>query len=579
MLTHTAPSGGAMMDALNSMFNGWLGMGPVVPPRHPPGSLAATASVAFNKFARFENTPRPSPLSSLLARFSTRPILPSFASPTYRAFAEARCEVESQEQWVPLSLAIGEDALAILGVGGMKQTDPALTLVRLDDPPKEDRYSSWGIDVPIGISRRSSNLALDESRRRVFVADSWRIKSYRWAKTGEESLPRHTLSSIGYGGQLVLREGGSKLLRLGTGGLAVWNLAEQPTHGPKGKSTIGGKYGEYDDPVLSDRFDEENLEYSKGSPPSMTVKGTVMADIQHWRDHPSKPNEALVTHRKRWTVSGIDIVTQQIVRHYVGHGGEVSGIITSPDDPHSFLTTSYDGCVKFYDSRAPAPSLAILHNEESVKSALYELFDGQPYVIIGGTGSQQVKVWDVRARAPLYELSTGNNVVNALAWDRKRQTLYAATDCPWMDRIGYHHGYRPARFRTEEQENQARDAKRKKREEARKKRREERLKEPVKEPDDSDDEGNWEDEQDSDDDSYSDSYSESESEESEGDPEDRRCWPEDAWHFETSFGHPLDCGYPRMFRYKFRPDPDVTKLPEYGDGRITDPDDPYGMMF
>lgn len=35
--------------------------------------------------------------------------------------------------------------------------------------------------------------------------------------------------------------------------------------------------------------------------------------------------------------------------------------------------------------------------------------------------------WDIRARALVYELSTGNNAVHSLAWDSGRTTLYAAT--------------------------------------------------------------------------------------------------------------------------------------------------------
>jgi hypothetical protein len=33
-----------------------------------------------------------------------------------------------------------------------------------------------------------------------------------------------------------------------------------------------------------------------------------------------------------------------------------------------------------------------------------------------------------------------------MAWDAPRSTLFAATECTRMDRLGYHHAYRPARI-------------------------------------------------------------------------------------------------------------------------------------
>jgi hypothetical protein len=54
-------------------------------------------------------------------------------------------------------------------------------------------------------------------------------------------------------------------------------------------------------------------------------------------------------------------------------------------------------------------------------------------------------MWDIRARGSVYKLATGNNVVVDMVWDSERNTLYAATKCKYVDRLGYHHGYRKAR--------------------------------------------------------------------------------------------------------------------------------------
>jgi hypothetical protein len=68
------------------------------------------------------------------------------------------------------------------------------------------------------------------------------------------------------------------------------------------------------------------------------------------------------------------------------------------------------------------------------------------YIVVftGGESSEQIKMWDIRARAAVYELSTGNNAVAGLAWDLKHSSLYAATECRCMDRMGNWRDYRRA---------------------------------------------------------------------------------------------------------------------------------------
>jgi hypothetical protein len=108
--------------------------------------------------------------------------------------------------------------------------------------------------------------------------------------------------------------------------------------------------------------------------------------------------------------------------------------------------------------------------------------------VFTGTGkAEQIKMWDVRARAPVYELATGNNRVESLLWDSERSCLYAATECLWMDRMGYRHDYRTAKI-------------------------------PKS--------------------GYDKSQVNSDEEE--------RCWPENAWHKEDYFGHTFDAGEHRI---------------------------------
>jgi hypothetical protein len=61
-------------------------------------------------------------------------------------------------------------------------------------------------------------------------------------------------------------------------------------------------------------------------------------------------------------------------------------------------------------------------------------------IFTGGQHGEHITLVDVRAKACVYTLAVGNNNPTALAWDDRRSTLYAATECENVDRIGYHHG-------------------------------------------------------------------------------------------------------------------------------------------
>lgn len=63
-------------------------------------------------------------------------------------------------------------------------------------------------------------------------------------------------------------------------------------------------------------------------------------------------------------------------------------------------------------------------------------------VFAGTEKCEAIKTYDIRTRSIIYELSTGNNAVSALAWDASRNVLYAGTECNYVDRMGYHHEYR-----------------------------------------------------------------------------------------------------------------------------------------
>ncbi|KAI0042972.1 WD40 repeat-like protein [Auriscalpium vulgare] len=483
------------------------------------------AELGGTSITPYDPSSKPSANTTPLARFvSNRPEIPESASPALRAFAEARCEIMLDNLTVPINVQLAGNMLAVQGAGGWKNRDPMLHLYLLDDP-EDDGFGTFE-SVEVGLDDVARHMEMDASRSLVYVSDGSRIKSYRWNVTeGRNALAVHTLNASGFKGPLALRDNGAKLIASGSSGLAVWDVDTLPTHGTKGNKIVGKKRrADYIDSWRDN--DDNNIELSTGAPPTQRSSASALSKIKQWAMSPGGGNEMIVTYDEQYFVSRVDLQTEQIVGRYIGHGAHVASIRTSQEDPHAFVTAANDGIVRLYDVRQPVPVLAIEHSTEFINDALFEHIGGQPFIIFGGTQTQQVKVWDARAKLPLYELSTGNNEVNGLAWDAQRQTLYAATECEHVDRMGRHHGYRRAKL----------------------------PKPPRHSRDDDGDDDMEEDEEDEDD--------------WDGDGENN--WPEQAYHSETSFGHLLDSAEHRLYRYAFKTDADIDLRPASGYSAIGD---------
>ena len=155
-------------------------------------------------------------------------------------------------------------------------------------------------------------------------------------------------------------------------------------------------------------------------------------------------------------------------------------------------------------------------------------------IFTGGDRSYQVRVWDVRARTMLYELSTGNNAVQNLGWDATNQTLYAVTSCERLDRLGRLQGYREVKVKYAREQSQS------------------SAKEDGEESDDEDDEtGEGTDQEDNDEGAAPRGprhWNFTEFGDSDVHMEDDmgRAWPKVAWHNEESFGALFDAGSHRL---------------------------------
>ncbi|VDB98888.1 unnamed protein product [Peniophora sp. CBMAI 1063] len=459
-----------------------------------------------------KDTPKPSLYTSPLARFGINPVIPGpDASPATVAFAEARCEVQSNEIARPSTLRLAGNALVVLGASGWKEQSGMVSIRDLSSGDDRDFFYKKRT-YNLG-SRGGNELVVDDSRKLVYNdgrkvinacsygeqkktkgedaamyqgegpgapteksanalgnassdedsdMDSDDDDMYLDGRDGREDLA-FSLKSNGYEGVLGLADGGAKILRIGGKGLGIWDV-------PQRGKTAG----------------------------FTSLDSQAFSDVDVMEEHPSIAQQRLMaTFKGSYYVSSVDIETGRVAARYVGHNREVTTFASSKEDPHGFITASSDGGVRFYDSRLPAPIYAIEHSHaEDLQSVLYEHIGGYPFIIIGGFKTQQVKIWDARGRAPLYALSTGNNNVQGLAWDGERNQLFAATACSYRGRDGTAYDYRRANF---------------------------------------------------------------------GDRRSDKAWPQQAYHDEESFGYPFDCGSHRLLRYRLTSEPDARFLPVYGD--------------
>ncbi|QRV83116.1 hypothetical protein RhiJN_11132 [Ceratobasidium sp. AG-Ba] len=483
---------------------------------------------------KWKDTVKLHPKSSKLARF--RPNLPTLtptaANPIAMRVYDARCEVMSTPtSVVPIDMIISRDnaCLALLAAGGYKNRSPALEYYLLDGSENHDSIENDHSIEP-GLAEVAHHVAIHENRRLILIGDEYRVKSYAWAgpdgnQYKDEPLPVHTLASGNADGPINVLPNGN-IIRAGRGQVAVWNMEELPTHGADGTDAIG----EENEDVLEDtwRDDPDEIETSSGSIPNSHIKFTTHPDLKVDGWMPLvQPPATMLCYSDPNDCFTLDLEHEgKIVARYLGHGGIVNDLSTSSAEPQIFLTAGSDGFARLYDLRTPLPVLTFdaCGELESCDAAVLAYPDGIPTVFTGTGKAEQIKLWDVRARAPVYELSTGNNQVQSLAWDSTRNFLYAATECSYMDRMGYRHDYRCVKSSHDGPQ--------------------------IVEVENGDNDDGYEDEDD------------------EGDFDEERAWPKNAWHDENYFGYVFDAGNHRIYRYAFKEDPNASNLPVYGDAVV-----------
>lgn len=279
---------------------------------------------------------------------------------------DARCEVTSDGITSPIGLQLsqGNSCLAMNSMGGYKNRTPVLNYFILGDNDPEMFPDDHFLEV--GLAGIAYHMALDESRRLIFLGDNDRIKSYAWGAPGgniyEEPLATHTLSSKRATGPISVLPNGT-VVRAGKGSAAVWSLDGLQTHGESGEDIVGVET-ELDDDTWRD--DPEEIEQSSGSQPisQLEFAGNPNLKPSHWRPLTQSPSSMLCTTSTMdsgetdYDCFVLDLEHGgKVANRFLGHGGVVSNFSVSATDPQVFLSACNDGFARLYDLRRPMPVL------------------------------------------------------------------------------------------------------------------------------------------------------------------------------------------------------------------------------
>ncbi|KAI0671424.1 WD40-repeat-containing domain protein [Trametes maxima] len=503
-----------------------------------PGSPAPQLP-AFARIRPWTRSPRPHALTTRLSRF--RPdIVPTATAqtPLARIVAEARAQLTTD--LIPtahaMAVSAGGSILALASGGGWQARDPVLQYY-LSGSQSDNELQ--GVSMDPGMSGVPRFVAADEERKLMFLADDESIKSFSFAPGESGKVPKrlpsvHSLDSghLCDGPIAVLADG--RIARAGKGKAAVWDLSV--SDGIPSGSQPHSVVAFADDPS-----------YAPSTWHLRSSTGHLLCGEQAARSG-------------GYSCIALDLEHGgQRAARYLGHGGDVVRITSSPGDPNMFATAASDGYARLFDARRPLPVLTVETSiqHEGCADVVLVHPNGIPTLFTGGDRTQQIKMWDLREQECVYELATGNNAVSAMAWDPARTSLYVATRCPHVDRFGERTGYRRARVPAwATWASVERDYKAHKTHGSGP-----RIPPPIIVPyvpsdDDEEEDGDGR------------GYYETESED-EVDGEDEideaysadMRWPEKCFHKENYFGYAYDAGENVLFRWHFKDAPDITQLP------------------
>ncbi|KAJ6627741.1 hypothetical protein B0H10DRAFT_2210258 [Mycena sp. CBHHK59/15] len=354
---------------------------------------------------------RPHILSTRLARFTGEIAALSHATPLTSRIYQVRCEVGSDQLEMPLSIMNGGICLVVPSTTGLDHCSAHLTYYVLGERNRQNDSSLTAHHMRLPVELATSDMtsvsaASDEENKLIFWAGRDVVKSYAWENpwtgTVYKSAPEWScLSSPGCAGPLYFSAASCLLIRAGKNFAWVWGpeCLQTRTQG----SAIIKPTGmiKWFDPNMSPRV---------------------------WHPHPNLPTNMLACLEGDSEI--VDLSGKTGMR-YLGHGGKPTGFSTSDGDPNVFLTAASDGYAQLFNTRMNLPVLSLRAGTINGRCAGLLIHpDGVPIVFTGAFEDQVIRLWDVRMRKMVYELSTGNNGVSGMTWDTARSTLYAVTTNP-----------------------------------------------------------------------------------------------------------------------------------------------------
>ncbi|KAI0737088.1 hypothetical protein C8Q80DRAFT_1061991, partial [Daedaleopsis nitida] len=364
--------------------------------------------------------------SSRLSRFgSVHATSASDNPPTAQMIHQARCKITEKKISSPVAAQVSSDSscLAVLAMVRRQELKyPVLHYYRLEEDANP--VYAAGVTIFTELSDIAYHMTTDEERKLLFVSDGTRVKSFRWdtditISRHEESTGAavHTMRCDRYEGAIEMLPNGY-LVRAGRGEAAIWDLDTLKTH--EGGRRIGtGRFVEYGP------FDEERTGpwgKSTGSHPTSTVNFEEKT-LYPWVFHYHRPAAKLLAAETQ-NGSGRHGYVSLDLEHggraavqYTGHAGDVHAISSSAGDPNTFAIACADSYARVYDLRDPQPVIKIASEGkgEACPDVIYIHPDGIPTTVFtlftGSDAAHCVKLWDLRARAVVYDVSTGNTSV------------------------------------------------------------------------------------------------------------------------------------------------------------------------
>eukprot|EP00761_Pharyngomonas_kirbyi_P004538 gb/GECH01004543.1/.p1 GENE.gb/GECH01004543.1/~~gb/GECH01004543.1/.p1 ORF type:complete len:304 (+),score=69.05 gb/GECH01004543.1/:1-912(+) len=223
--------------------------------------------------------------------------------------------------------------------------------------------------------------------------------------------------------------------------LHIWNMdqlvKQEPVYDkdkcPDNRSLIES---DYEDTSMD--FEDSSIEFTRGQDPH------IQLDI----DEPCLNYQSIASPMYSLSTNTLlmasllqpfiyDINAEKVVDIYLSHGADIEDLKVS-SDLGMFATASRDTTCKLWDPRQSTAAYTLQGHSKPAFACGIASVNGVPFAWSGGS-DESIKCYDLRMKTVLYELSTGNNTVHSLHFHPATQSIFAQTECLYIDRLGRKH--------------------------------------------------------------------------------------------------------------------------------------------